>query len=469
MKYNSKRSIGAYPPSMSTTTSHALASINPSTNETVGVVPVTPVEDIPQIVARAADAQAKWRRFSPEQRADVLRPAGQALQDRSEELGTLLTKEQGKPLAEGIGEVNGCGARLSDEVDEIAQAIQPVTLEGDGVTSTVRYDPLGVCAAITPWNFPILMPHWMVLPALVTGNTVVLKPSEQTPLIAQAYADVLNAFLPPDVLQVIHGEDEQGKALVDADVQLIAFTGSKAVGQKIMAAAASGLKRLILELGSKDPLIVLEGADLDEAAQFAARNSFRNCGQVCVSTERIYVQDSVKETFLNKLIEHTKGYCVGDGMDECSTLGPMIHTQQKSHVVAQIADATRAGAKLIFNGKSDDGAFLSPTILDGVTHDMDIMRTETFGPVACVAGVANADEAVHLANESEYGLGAVVFGEPSEAARVASQLTAGMIGVNRGIGGAPGTPWVGARHSGIGFHGGPMGHRQFCQVRVISQ
>lgn len=453
---------------MTTTAREVLESINPATDEVVGSVPVTLTEDIPDIVTRAVAAQHAWGRLSAQKRADILRPAGQVLADRAEELGELLTREQGKPLAEGIGEVRGCGQRMSEEVDEIAEAIRPTILEGDGVRSTVYYDPLGVCAAITPWNFPMLMPHWMVLPALVAGNAVVLKPSEQTPMIAQAYADVLNQFLPEHVLQVVHGEDEQGKALVASDVDLIAFTGSKAAGQHIMASAAGGLKRLILELGSKDPLIVLEGADLEQAAQFAARNAFRNCGQVCVSTERIYVQDSIKDAFLARLMHHAQAFRVGNGMDESSTLGPMIHAQQKSHVVKQINSAIHDGARVVFQGEELGGAFLSPTVLDGVTHDMDIMRTETFGPVACVASVADEDEAVRLANDSEYGLGAVVFAEQAAAERVARQMTAGMIGVNRGIGGAPGTPWVGARHSGYGYHGGPMGHRQFCQVRVIS-
>jgi acyl-CoA reductase-like NAD-dependent aldehyde dehydrogenase len=446
-----------------------ISSFNPATSELVGTIATTPVQDIPRIVSNSAAAQVSWGKLDPKERAEILRPAGKVLQDRADELGALLTQEQGKPLNAGIGEVRGCGERLSDEVDEIAAAVQPTLLKDDAVSSSIRYDPLGVCAAITPWNFPILMPHWMTLPALVTGNSVILKPSEQTPLIAQAYADVLNDFLPAEVLQVVQGEDEQGKALVASNVDLIAFTGSKAVGQKIMAAASGGLKRLILELGSKDPMIVLEGADIDKAAQFAATNSFRNCGQVCVSTERIYVQNSIKDQFMEKLVEHAQQFQIGNGLDTDATLGPMIHREQKMHVVSQIQDATQKGAKIVYGGQIDEGAFLSPTILDDTTHGMDIMRIETFGPVACVSGVSAPEEAVELANDTEYGLGAVVFGEDSAARKVATQLTAGMIGVNRGIGGATGTPWVGARQSGYSFHGGPMGHRQFCQVRVISE
>ena len=453
----------------SATTTAQLDSFNPATGELVGSVPVTPSAEIPAIVARAREALKSWGSLSAQERADIIRPAGQALADRADELGELLTREMGKPLAEGIGECRGTGEGLSEEVDEIARAVAPETLEGEGVTTTLYHDPLGVCAAITPWNFPLAMPHWMVMPALVTGNTVVLKPSEQTPLIAQAYADVLNEFLPEGVLQVIHGADDQGKALVASDVDLIAFTGSKEVGQKIMAAAAGGLKRLILELGSKDPLIVLEGADLDAAATFAARNSFRNCGQVCVSTERIYVQDSVKDAFMDKLIEQSKSYTVGNGMDEGSVIGPMVSSEQKTHVERQLADATGRGAKVVYGGEPRDGQFISPTVLDNVSHEMDIMTTETFGPVACVMGVKTTDEAVELANDSEYGLGGVVFGPEDQARDIARRLNSAMVGVNRGLGGAPGSPWVGAKQSGYSYHSGPMGHRQFCQVRVVSE
>jgi acyl-CoA reductase-like NAD-dependent aldehyde dehydrogenase len=446
-----------------------LTSFNPATGEPVGEVPVTPAAEIPALVARARAAQRAWGAMPAQARADIIRPAGQAILDRKDELARLLTTEQGKPLADGLSEVTHCGEKLLTEVDEIAEAVAPRDLPGEGLVTTLRYDPLGVVAAITPWNFPMLMPQWMALPALVAGNAVVLKPSEQTPLIAQAWADILNEFIPPGVLQTVHGADDQGKALVASEVNLIAFTGSKATGQKIMAAAAGGLKRLILELGSKDPLIVLEGADLDAAAEFAARNSFRNCGQVCVSTERIYVQDTIADAFTARLIEAAKAYPAGDPLAEGTVLGPMVMRAQKDHVARQVADAVARGAKLVHGGADMPGNFMPATVLTGVTQDMDIMRTETFGPVAAVTTIKNADEAVDLANDSEYGLGAVVFGPESLAREVASRIDAGMIGVNRGIHGAKGSPWAGSKHSGIGYHMGPDGHRQFCQVRTITR
>jgi len=445
-----------------------LNSYNPSTGEIVGSVPITPVSEIDGIIAKANAALPAWQAMTAQERADILKPAGKIIADRAEELGKLLSLEQGKPTAEGIGEVNGCAARMDWENDEVAKAVQPEILKSEGIESTIHYDGYGVCAAITPWNFPLLMPHWTIVPALIAGNTVITKPSEQTPLISDEYVKILNQFLPEGVLQIVHGEDDQGKALVAGDTHLIAFTGSKNAGQHIMAAAANGLKRLILELGSKDPMIVLEGADLDKAVAFGVNNALRNCGQVCVSTERIYVQDSIKAEFMEKLIEGAKAFTVGDCNDENAKVGPMVMREQKDHVVAQINDAIKKGATVAMGNEPMDGNFIAPTVLDSCTHDMDIMTVETFGPVLCVQSVGNADEAVALANDTEYGLGAVVFGDEAVARNAGSQLTAGMIGINKGIGGATGTPWVGARHSGFSYHSGPMGHRQFCQVRVVS-
>ncbi len=454
--------------STTATTDTVLESFNPSTGESVGSVPITPANQVDAVIAKARAAAPAWAALSAQERADMLKPAGKVLIERADELGRILSLEQGKPLAEGIGEVKSCGNRMDGETDEVAKAVQPDTLTDEGIESKLYYDPFGVCATITPWNFPILMPHWTIVPALVAGNTVVLKPSEQTPLIADEYVKVLNEFLPEGVLQIIHGEDEQGKALVAGDVDLIAFTGSKTAGQHIMAAAAPGLKRLILELGSKDPCIVLDGADLEKAAKFAALNSFRNCGQVCVSTERIYVQDSIKDAFVDKLIEQTKQFTIGDCCNEEANIGPMVMSEQKAHVLAQVEDAKSKGAKVIFGGQPHEGNFVEPTILDNLDHSMEIMNIETFGPIACIQSVKDADEAIALANDTEYGLGAVIFGEDAEVRNHARRLTAGMVGVNRSLGGATGSPWVGARKSGIGYHSGPLGHRQFCQLRVVS-
>ncbi|RMH38491.1 MAG: aldehyde dehydrogenase [Deltaproteobacteria bacterium] len=448
----------------------SLQSINPATGEVVGEVEITPVARIPELVARARNAQPAWGDLGPRGRADVLAQVADRIIDRSKSLGRLLTMEMGKPVREAVGEIRSCGGdHLRAELDDMVDALAPEVVDDARTRSVVYRDPLGVCAAITPWNFPFAMPHWMVMPALMAGNAVILKPSEETPLIGQAYADLLNEVLPPGVLQVVHGADDQGKALVAADVDLIAFTGSREAGKHILAAASRRLARVVLELGGKDPLIVLRDADVGRAAKFAAQNSFRNAGQVCVSTERIYVDCAVADAFLDKLIAETRRLTVGNGLDEDTQIGPMINARQRDHVVSQVRDAIERGATVAFGGGGDpDGNFLQPTILVGVTHDMAIAVDETFGPVACVTVVDDEDEAVALANDSRFGLGAVVFGEPDHAARVARRLDAGMIGINRGCGGARGTPWVGAKESGYGYHSSRDGHRQFAQTRVVS-
>jgi acyl-CoA reductase-like NAD-dependent aldehyde dehydrogenase len=253
----------------------------------------------------------------------------------------------------------------------------------------------------------------------------------------------------------------------------VVFTGSREAGKHILREASGGLKRVILELGGKDPMIVLDGADLDAAATFAARNSFRNAGQVCVSTERIYVDEKIVDDFNARLIEKAAGMKQGPGMEAGVEVGPMINRQQKDHVLGQIESAVRDGAKVLLgcHGPADggDGNFVPLTVLTDLNHDMDIMSEETFGPVACVMPVRGRDDAVRKANDTRFGLAASVWGTAETAEEVAAQLTAGMIGVNQGCGGAEGSPWVGAMESGYGWHSGKYGHRQFCQVRTISR
>ena len=272
------------------------------------------------------------------------------------------------------------------------------------------------------------------------------------------------------MLQVVHGGEEQGKALVAAEVDLIAFTGSRSAGEDILASASSPLKRVILELGGKDPLVVLADADVQAAARFAVRNSFRNAGQVCVSTERIYVVEAIADAFEEAVVAQTAGLQQGSGLEEGIFLGPMVNARQKKAVEEQVASALAAGARLAHRGADLGGNFHPPTVLCDVDHRMDIMQAETFGPVACIQRVADANEAVLLANDSPYGLGAVVFGADTEdTVALARRLKAGMVGINRGVGGAHGAPWVGAKQSGYGFHSGRDGHRQFAQCRIVSE
>jgi len=446
-----------------------LKSYDPATGEVVGEVPLTPVAEIPGIVARARAAQPAWAALGLEGRAEILGRTAAMLAERAEQHGALITREMGKPINEAIFEAKSLGATLLPELAEIGEALRPDVVDDGRSRATIYRDPLGVVGAITPWNFPMSMPSWMIVPALAAGNTVVFKPSEETPLCGQAYADVLNEVLPKDVLIVVHGADEQGKAMVASDVDMIAFTGSREVGKHILREVSGTLKRVVLELGGKDPLIVLDDADVAKAAKFAAANSFRNAGQVCVSTERIFVLESVADDFERALAEIAANMRVGPGMDG-PDVGPMVNARQRDHVLAQVASAVSAGARVLAGGTGHRDNYVTPTVLGDVADDMGIARDETFGPVACVTRVASVDEAVERANATDFGLGAVVFGgDEKRAEAVARRLTAGMIGVNRAVGGPFGTPWVGARQSGFGFHKSKDGHRQFTQTRVVTR
>ena len=452
---------------MTAIATETLESLNPATGEVVGDVPITPVEDIPEIVSRARAAQSEWKAIGLEGRVELLRPIAERLADESKRIGNLITSEMGKSTREAQGEASYGATQFTPELESAFDAFQPEELSDDTTRSVLYRDPLGVSAAITPWNFPMLMPQQCILPSLVAGNTVVFKPSEETPLVGQAYADILNEFLPDDVLQVVHGADEQGKALVASDIDLVVFTGSRAVGSKILTACGPDLKRVVLELGGKDALIVLEDADIDAAASYAVQNSFRNSGQVCVSTERIYVEDGVADDFENLVVEKTKMWKQGNPTDESVKIGPMVSSEQRDIVLAQLEQALKDGAVLRCGGGTNDN-YIEPTVLTGCSHDMQIMHDETFGPVCCIQRFKGDAEAIALANETPYGLGGAVYGETQHAMNVARQLTPGMIGVNKACGGAEGTPWVGACQSGYGYHSGRDGHRQFTQVRVVS-
>ena len=452
---------------MTITATEILESINPATGEVVGSVPITPTDAIAGIVEKARTAQKSWNELGLDKRIEILRPAAKRLAEEAPEIGKLMTSEMGKSTPEAQGEASYTADKFATELEEAADAFAPEIIEDESVKSTLYRDPLGVSVAITPWNFPELMPQQCILPSLVAGNTVIFKPSEDTPLTGQAYADVLNEFLPEGVLQVVHGADDQGKELVDSDINLVAFTGSRAVGAKILTACGPDLKRVILELGGKDALIVLDDADLESASDFAVHNSFRNAGQVCVSTERIYVHEKVADDFEALVIEKTKALKQGDPTDESVNVGPMVHSSQRDIVLAQLEEALNDGAALRCGGGSHDN-YIEPTVLTGCNHDMRIMHDETFGPICCIQRVSSDEEAIQLANETPYGLGGAVFGETEHAIKVARKLTPGMIGVNKACGGAQGTPWVGACQSGYGYHSGRDGNRQFTQVRMVS-
>lgn len=454
--------------------SEQVLSYDPANGSLVGKVAATSPAELETMIARSRRAQKNWARRSPEERAACILPAAAKLREAADELAHLITREMGKPVKEARSEVMGMADQIEAKLPEIVSALQPSTVDDAAVRSVIYREALGVCAAIAPWNFPLYEPLDLAIPALAAGNAVLLKPSEVTPLTGAAAAEILNHSLPPSVLQVVQGGEEQGKALVRSDgVDLVAFTGSRAAGKHILQAAAAGnLKRVILELGGKNAMIVLDDADIDAAAKFTVRDAFRVSGQVCVSTQRIYVDEKIADRFIGRVGELARQIRVGNGLDDVD-YGPLISSQQKQAVARKIAAAKSAGAKAVIDGSAQSAgadAILYPTVLVDVDQSSEIMREETFGPVACIARFRNVEDAIRLANDTPYGLGAVVFGRDTDRALlVGRELEAGMVGINKSCHGAKGTPWVGIKQSGYGWHSGIEGHRQFTVPRVVSR
>jgi acyl-CoA reductase-like NAD-dependent aldehyde dehydrogenase len=442
----------------------SIVSHDPSNGEVLGEVPGTTAVEMTEAVNRSKEAAAHWRTESLDDRLGTIKDAYTRAESSVSQLAELLSREMGKDIRRSTSEVQGTiwGGPY------IANSAREALSSRSAGESIVEYQPLGVAAIISPWNYPLAMANNLIVPALMAGNSVIWKPSEETPLIAQTFFDIINAGFPEGLLQIVHGDGEQGRMLVESEVNLIGFTGSQATGKDIMARAAASLKRLVMELGGNDPMIVMRDANLEAAARFAVASSFENAGQMCISTERIYVDQAVVPEFERLVSALANQYKVGPWALEGVNIGPIINERQREKVIDHITDAVQKNGRLLAGGLENPPFYVLPTVIAGMTPDMLIEREETFGPVVCISSFSTLEEAIERANNSNYGLGAVVFGGP-EAARVADQLEAGMIGVNQGVGGGGDVPWVGAKQSGFGFHGSPEGHRQFSQVRVVNR
>ncbi|QDE32268.1 aldehyde dehydrogenase family protein [Shewanella polaris] len=429
----------------------------------VGSVEITPIELLPTVISNAKVAQKAWASLPLIERQQYVVKAYQQLEDVQDELATLIGQEMGKDYRRATYEVGGTIQNAPYFASEISDAL---TTEQIDNRTELQYRPLGVVAVISPWNYPIAMANNLLMPALIAGNSVILKPSELTPLVAELFIKTLNKVLPEHVLQVVQGDKALGQALVAADINMVAFTGSMAAGKNIMANAASGLKRLVMELGGNDPLIVMASANIDSAVRFAVASSFENAGQMCTSTERVYVDERIADEFEQKVVALASRYRVGAWDAANVNIGPIVNPTQHQKVVEQLQDAKAKGASFLLGSDNYPLPFIQPTVVTGITPEMLLEREETFGPVVAVSHFSDIDEAIRRANNSDYGLAAVVFGGQGAKA-VAEQLDAGMVGVNQGAG-AGNAPWVGAKQSGFGFHGTAAGHRQFTQVRVMS-
>ncbi|HEY8607504.1 MAG TPA: NAD-dependent succinate-semialdehyde dehydrogenase [Noviherbaspirillum sp.] len=450
---------------------------NPADGGSIGSVPNMGAVEAQQAIDAAQAAFPAWAAKTGKERAAIMRKWFDLMIQHTGDLATLMTAEQGKPLAEAKGEV-AYGASFIEWFAEEAKRVS-----GDVMSTTwsdkrmvVLRQPIGVCAAITPWNFPIAMITRKVAPAMAAGCTIVIKPAEQTPLSALALAELAErAGVPPGVINIITADAERsvevGKVLCDSTVvRHLSFTGSTPVGRILMRQSAPTIKKLALELGGHAPFIVFDDADLDAAVEGALISKYRNAGQTCVCTNRIYAHDSIYDAFVERLAEGARKIKVGNGFEAGVAQGPLIDEQAVAKVAEHVSDAVAKGAKVLAGGKAHalGGRFYEPTVLANTTPDMLVMREETFGPVAAVTRFHTEEEAIAAANDTDFGLASYFYSRDiGRVWRVAEKLEYGMVGINTGIISNEVAPFGGVKQSGLGREGSKYGIDEYLEMKYL--
>ncbi len=448
--------------------------LDPATGDRVAAVACATAEDASSAIAAARRAGPGWARLTAKARSEVLRRWYDLIVGHVDDLAVILTSEQGKPLAEAKGEILYGAGFIEWYAEEAKRAYgETIPTNADGRRLFVLKQPVGVCGAITPWNFPAAMIHRKVGPALAAGCTMVLKPASETPLSALAMTELARrAGVPAGVLNVVHGDPEVvgGELMRSPDVRMVTFTGSTDVGRLLIAQSAPTVKRLSLELGGNAPLIVFDDADLDRAVEGTMASKFRNAGQTCVCANRILVQTGVHDAFVERLVRETRRLRVGNGFDAGVEQGPLIDTGAVEKVEAHITDAVARGGQVACGGRRHDlgGTFFEPTVVTGASADMRLAREETFGPLAPVFRFEAEAEAVALANDTESGLAAYLFSrDVGRVWRVGEALEFGVVGVNTGAFSYEGAPFGGIKQSGSGREGSRHGLDDFLELKYM--
>ena len=450
-----------------------VAVVNPATEETIAEVASASRDQVARAVRAARGAFRDWRRTPAPERGEMLHALSGWITEHTESLAVTLTKEGGKPLVENRDEM-GWSAACFDFYAELGRTERGrIVPSGEaGQLNLVVKEPYGVVAAIVPWNYPILLLAWKLAPALAAGNTVVVKPSPYTPLSTLELAEGLAEIFPPGVVNVVTGEAEVGRALVDSrDVAMVAFTGSVETGTHVMKAAAEQVKKVHLELGGKDAFIVCDDVDLEIAAKGAVWAAYLNSGQVCTSAERFYALPSVYEGFVEAFVAETRNLVVGDPMRADTDIGPLVRALQRDKVEAQLKEATAAGATLLHGGDRgsfERGFFLMPAVVVDVDDSMEVMAQETFGPVAPIAKASSLEEAIERANAVPYGLGANVYTRRLDyMLRAMEELEAGTVWFNDPLTDNEAAPFGGFKSSGTGRELGSEGLDDFRQTKHV--
>ena len=451
--------------------------LDPSSGATLAAVADATVEDAMRALDAAHGAQADWARRTPADRAVVLRSAFERVIEHSEELALLIATEMGKPLADARGEVAYAADYLRWYAEEAVRLGGRSLTTPDGRSRIVTSrEPVGPCLLITPWNFPLAMGLRKIGPALAAGCTVVLKPSELTPLTSLLMGRILlDAGVPAGVLSIVTTTDAAGLSaalMSDARLRKVSFTGSTAVGRRLIAQGADQVLRMSMELGGNAPLLVFEDADVDRAVAGALVAKLRNGGQSCVAANRLLVHESVADAFTERFAAGMARAVVGPGVAPGTEVGPLIDERAVAKVAELVDDAVFQGARLLVGGRAPQGpgCFYPPTVLDGVRLDADILHEEIFGPVAPILRFTDEAEAIAKANDTPYGLAAYVFTESLDrATRVSGALDVGMVAVNQGVVSNAAAPFGGIKHSGLGREGGPEGIEEYTNVKYTTQ
>ncbi len=447
---------------------------NPATGEVLGTIPMMGASETKRAIEAANAAWGPWRKKTAKERANTLRKWFNLLMENQDDLGVLMTAEQGKPLAEAKGEIAYAASFIEWFAEEAKRIYGDVIPPHQGDKRiVVTKEPIGVVAAITPWNFPAAMITRKAAPALAVGCPVVLKPATQTPYSALALAALAErAGIPAGVFNVVTGSAAAigGEMTSNPIVRKLTFTGSTEVGKILMEQCAATVKKTSMELGGNAPFIVFEDADLDAAIEGAIMSKYRNTGQTCVCANRILVQDKVYDAFAAKLVAAVGKLKIGDGLKGETQQGPLIDMKAVAKVEEHIADALKKGAKVIFGGKRHalGGSFFEPTILTGVTSEMAVAREETFGPVAPLFRFKTEEEAILMANDTEFGLAAYFYSrDMGRVWRVAEQVEYGIVGINTGIISTEVAPFGGVKESGIGREGSKYGVEEFLEMKYM--
>jgi succinate-semialdehyde dehydrogenase/glutarate-semialdehyde dehydrogenase len=457
-----------------------ISSVNPATGEVLRELECASEGEVRAAVAGALAAQPAWSEIGVRRRVAVLREFQRGLLEKKCEIAEAITREAGKPVAEAMTtEVLVVLDAARFLIENAWRLLRDEPLPHGSLVTKLKSgrlvrEPYGVVAIISPWNYPFSIPATETLAALVAGNAVVLKPSEFTSLVAQQLASLLHAAgVPRDIFQVVVGNGSTGAALIHSEIDKLVFTGSVATGKRIAAAAAECLLPMVLELGGKDPMLVLDDADVDVASSAALWGAFLNAGQTCLSVERCYVHRSLYDAFLKACVEKTSKLRIGNGLDPETDVGPMIHERQLQVVEAHVEDAVARGARVLAGGLRVPELgknFYKPTVLADVTHEMRIMREETFGPVLPVMAFEDDEEAVRLANDSDFGLAASVWTRNRERGeRVARSIHAGTVMVNDAIScfGISEAPHGGVKSSGVGRTHGRFGLEEMVRLKYL--